>query len=234
MVGRLPDLLKQTLHLKGADCNIRKILAVVSNLVIKSNDTIVVYYAGHGGHDTQLGTIFFPGMDGGQGLPLHSIRDQLAAKQPRLSVFLIDCCQTPIDGRVTQKRKQYTAGKILEVPLLERSLFFDSPPGMFFLYAAERGVAVPCGVPGNGSITVGTLFSDAIALVRDENPGGIGWVEFGKRIKYRVAENFNNFPRDGSGRIILSPGNQHVEIPSQRVWALRIPSGSESEVVIEP
>ena len=196
---------------------------------------MVVYYVGHGGYDPNFGTLLLPTLNPGKGMPLRAIGEQLEKKQPTRIIFLIDCCQTPVNGQESSVPRAFGAGIALEVPPLEQSLFFESEPGTLALFAAERGVAVPCGVPMENGIAPGTLFSDAfnVAMLKD-SLGGVGWIEFGKRVKSHVNQNFAKFPRDGKGRLILSPGNQRIRIESQKVWALHVSPDRESKTLISP
>ena len=236
LLMRLPDSRREE-HpaLIGPDCNIEKIHQTFENLTITLGDTVVVYYVGHGGYDPNFGTLLLPTLNPGKGLPLRSIGEQLGKKQPTRIIFLIDCCQTPVNGQEPTVLKTYAQFLAMEVPPLEQSLFFESEPGTILLFAAERGVAVPCGVPMENGIAPGTLFSDAlnVAMLKD-SLGGVGWIEFGKRVKSHVNQNFAKFPRDGEGRLVLSPGSQRVRIESQKVWALHVSPENESKTLINP
>ena len=236
MLMRLPDARKQEFPaLIGQDCNIEKIRQAFESLTITPGDTVVVYYVGHGGYDPNFGTLLLPTLNPGKGLPLRAIGEQLEKKQPTRIIFLIDCCQTPINGQESSVPKAYAQFLAMEVPPLEQSLFFESEPGTLVLFAAERGVAVPCGVPTENGIAPGTLFSDAFNVtMHKDSLGGVGWIEFGKRVKSHVNQNFAKFPRDGEGRLVLSPGNQRVRIESQKVWAIHVSPESESKTLINP
>ena len=236
LLMRLPDSRRRE-HpaLIGPDCNIEKIHQTFESLTVTPGDTVVVYYVGHGGYDPNFGTLLLPTLNPGKGMPLRAIGEQLEKKQPTRIIFLIDCCQTPVNGQEPSVPRAFGAGIALEVPPLEQSLFFESEPGTLALFAAERGVAVPCGVPMENGIAPGTLFSDAfnVAMLKD-SMGGVGWIEFGKRVKSHVNQNFAKFPRDGKGRLILSPGNQRIRIESQKVWALHVSPDRESKTLISP
>lgn len=236
LLMRLPDSRREE-HpaLIGPDCNIEKIHQTFDNLSITPGDTVVVYYVGHGGYDPNFGTLLLPTLNPGKGMPLRAIGEQLEKKQPTRIIFLIDCCQTPINGQESSVPRTLAKGIAMEVPPLEQSLFFESEPGTLALFAAERGVAVPCGVPMQSGIAPGTLFSDAfnVAMLKD-SLGGVGWIEFGERVKSHVNQNFAKFPRDGEGRLVLSPGNQRVRIESQKVWALHVSPTRESKTLISP
>ena len=236
LLMRLPDSRREE-HpaLIGPDCNIEKIHQTFESLTVTPGDTVVVYYVGHGGYDPNFGTLLLPTLNPGKGMPLRAIGEQLEKKQPTRIIFLIDCCQTPVNGQEPSVQRAFGAGIALEVPPLEQSLFFESEPGTLALFAAERGVAVPCGVPMENGIAPGTLFSDAfnVAMLKD-SLGGVGWIEFGKRVKSHVNQNFAKFPRDGKGRLILSPGNQRIRIESQKVWALHVSPDRESKTLISP
>lgn len=236
VLARLPDDRKmEHAALIGPDCNIEKIRETFENLDIAVGDTVVVYYAGHGGYNQTHGTLLLPTLNPGKGLPLRAIGERLENKQPARIILLIDCCQTPINGQESTVPRTYANILATEVPALEQSLFFDSEPGTTLLFAAERGVAVPCGIPMENGIAPGTLFSEAInsAILKD-SLGGVGWVEFGKKVKARVNQSFTKFPRDGQGRLVLSPGNQSVRIDSQRVWAMHRSPDRQSKTLIDP
>lgn len=233
---RLPDSRKiEHPAVIGPDCNIEKIRQSFEILMIAPGDTVVVYYAGHGGYNQNHGTLLLPTLNPRQGMPLRSIGEMLEQKQPTRIIFLIDCCQTPINGREPSVPRAYSDVRASEVPPLEQSLFFESEPGTTLLFAAERGVAVPCGLPMQDGIAPGTLFSDALNVTMLKNSlGGVGWIEFSKKVKSHVNQNFAKFPRDVEGRLVLSPGNKHVRIENQRVWAMHVSPDRESKTLVDP
>lgn len=235
MLGQMPSQRrKEHAALIGPQCNIETIKETVQALPVAKGDTVIVYYAGHGAFDKTNGTLFMPERNPGKALRMRSVMEWVKHKEPHLLIMLVDCCQTPVSGDAVKKKQMvYGAPLIENVPPLEQSLYFDAAPGSLILFATERNQAVPCGIPMNGAILPGTLFSEALyQCMREPEIGAVGWKGFAYKVKTKVNELFAEHVRDPQGRLVLS-NNQRVAVPHQRVWAQMINPDGEVSTFIE-
>jgi hypothetical protein len=93
------------------------ILKAIRDLSVRSSDTVVFYYSGHGGYDMNSGGhSLYLSLYGGQSLQFSEVQTAVMNKHPFLAVFLRDCCNnvTPLPR-----------SPLLSVPLLERA---STPP----------------------------------------------------------------------------------------------------------
>ena len=57
-------------------------------------DAVIFFYCGHGAYDRRYGTYFQPSLDSGRPLYLSEVRGMIGQLHPRLSVTVLDCCNT--------------------------------------------------------------------------------------------------------------------------------------------
>ncbi len=234
--GMPTDRMKEHEAVVGDNCTIDNIMTAVRNVDVSSRDTVVVYYAGHGAFDQTKGTQFMPHNDPDKALQMRVIVETLAKREPRLTVMLIDCCQTPVEGKKVQVYAGPTTEFRLpakEVPALKQELFFSSPPGTILLFATQRNQPVPCGIPTNGGVLPGTLFAAALEHSFMNVAQAMSWQDFGRIVKRRVDETFAKHKRDSNGNLVLT-ANQRVAVANQRVWAQWITPQSEVQTIINP
>lgn len=201
----------------GEGCTIDGIVNACKTVNANGQDTIVVYYCGHGETVVDRGTRLLLSQAGNDEIYVNQITTMLKEKRPRLLIMMLDCCRKVASGNRAQRQMLYGIPKAIEVPPLEQSLYFDSSPGILLVHATQLGQSVPCGIPQGELLAPGTLFSKAFSeAILYREPGISGWSQFGNVVKGKVNILFQKLPRDETGRLVLADGGR-VNIPSQDV-----------------
>lgn len=140
------------------------ILEALDELKPAANDTVVLYYSGHGGVDDR-GSYFE--LAGGK-LYRDDVRARLRAKNARLAVLLSDCCNSRSDGRAQTApraifRRPETFTPLFQTLFVRPEGFVDvtaSAPGQsaFFTPARQDSGDIP-----------GSLFTKALASWAEEH-----------------------------------------------------------------
>lgn len=89
--GIQPGVLGSRATLADNQCTAPNIIGSINSIPVSPNDSIFVYYVGHGANDVSRGHYFdFP--SGQQDLPRATVENALASKHARLSVFISESC----------------------------------------------------------------------------------------------------------------------------------------------
>jgi hypothetical protein len=87
--------------LVGSNCTVVHITKTIRELDVNNNDSVFFYYQGHGGNNPKLaakdparGHFFVPS---GPSLPRSELLKLLAAKRPRFTLLVSDCCDQTAD-----------------------------------------------------------------------------------------------------------------------------------------
>lgn len=153
----------------GADVTPEKLLAAVKALPVTADDSLLLYYAGHG---AWADTGPYLRMGGGKILPRADLLAALKARGARLTLLLTDCCSTYV-GRIML----FAPGTI--DPDVYRDLFFRHR-GIVDVTAAERG-QVAVGDTNLGGVFTRSLtevFTQTERVTLDEDKDGqVSWPE---------------------------------------------------------
>ena len=89
--------LKETL-LTGKDANVKNIMNTLESLAIEENDTVILYYSGHGYRTDNPKDNRWPNVSppGWEGVNLEFMTEILLNKNPRLILAIADCCNNII------------------------------------------------------------------------------------------------------------------------------------------
>lgn len=140
------------------------ILESLDELKPAANDTVVLYYSGHGGVDDR-GSYFE--LAGGK-LYRDEVRTRLKAKNARLAVLLSDCCNSRSDGRAQTAPRAIFRRPETFTPLFQ-SLFIR-PSGFVDVTASAPGQsAFFTPVRRDSDEIPGSLFTKALASWAEEH-----------------------------------------------------------------
>lgn len=140
------------------------ILESLDELKPAANDTVVLYYSGHGGVDDR-GSYFE--LAGGK-LYRDEVRRRLKAKNARLAAILSDCCNSRSDGRAQTAPRAIFPRPEAFTPLFQS--LFVRPAGFVDVTACAPGQSAFFTPPRQDSGTVpGSLFTKALAFWAEEN-----------------------------------------------------------------
>lgn len=166
----------------GADVTPEKLLAAVKALPVTADDSLLLYYAGHG---AWADTGPYLRMGGGKILPRADLLAALKARGARLTLLLTDCCSTYV-GQIML----FAPGTI--DPDVYRDLFFRHR-GVVDVTAAERGqVAV-------GDMNLGGVFTRSLtevftqterATLDEDKDGQVSWPEALRALKRSAKSTF--------------------------------------------
>jgi hypothetical protein len=142
----------------GGETTGRNLLAAVRGLSVRPQDTVVVFYSGHGGIDAQGRHLLTTGMGN---VSTQDVLDAAATHRPRLTILLTDMCSTYIGGAKghstlpTGTARDLPHGRAIPWPTVE-NLFF-SHRGVVDLTAAEPGLPSRVDHGGRGSYFTNAL-----------------------------------------------------------------------------
>ncbi len=126
-----------------------KILQAIDNCPAGQNDTLVVFYTGHGAHDDNGHFLVMP--DGKNRLYRKTILDRIGKKRPRLAVLITDSCNLQVPSGM----KPGPAARL--IPPERISPLFDS------LFIRSRGV-VDINSSSEGEVSVGAIGGGLLTL----------------------------------------------------------------------
>ena len=127
------DRLQLVPPIRGADCNRDNILRRVRSLNPEEDDTVFVYYLGHGGYDPRvnvplddpLAGHFFAGLPGGD-MTRRELTEAIQSKPGRLKILFTDTCNTKgspdFKGRINAQTRLMS---IVGLRPLEKLLFMN-------------------------------------------------------------------------------------------------------------
>ncbi len=175
-------------RLEGGEVSAEKILTAIEKISVKPDETIVLYWAGHGAFDSQGQYLQMPR---GGNLYRSTLLGAMKRKHARLMVLLTDCCNEYWDS---------TAGKPPVAPSSPDPHRKTSPLSEELLLKQQGTVDI--NAAAQGEIALGTkeggLFSLALAymmpgrkLADNEAPGlenafGVLWRNSEKRISWQT------------------------------------------------
>ncbi len=175
-----------------------------------SEDTVVVYFTGHGGNDDRGHYLAFA-----QGrLYREEIRALLEAKGARLNVLLTDCCNQRADGEDFCAPYIEMEPPPVVTPLFQ-SLFFE-PRGLVDINSSSPGEGAFLGSPGEGA---GSLFTGQFArFVERFRQQKTSWEHLLRSVSLNVHLAFRQtYPNGASG------GKGAAVQRDQNVYAYRYP-----------
>jgi len=175
-------------RLEGSEVSAEKILSGIEQIQVKPDETLVIYWAGHGAFDSQGHYLQMPR---GGNLYRKTLLGAMKRKNARLVALLTDCCNEYSDS---------TAGKPPVAPSSPDPHRKTSP--LFEELLLKQQGVVDVNAAAQGEIALGTkeggLFSLAMAymmpgreLAEGEQPGlgkafGVLWRNSEKRISWQV------------------------------------------------
>ena len=158
------------------------ILESLDELKPAANDTVVLYYSGHGGIDDR-GSYFE--LAGGK-LYRDEVRKRLQAKNARLAVLLSDCCNSRSDGRAQTAPRALFRRPETYTPLFQS--LFVRPKGFVDVTACAPGQSAFFSPPPNDSDAIpGSLFTKALsAWAEDHLQRDTSWDELVNEVGIEV------------------------------------------------
>jgi hypothetical protein len=206
----------------GKDCPLEKnaILRFIGNMSISPNDAVMVYYRGHGGYDeeyrgdkkkeylAQQHYVFRNDTEGQDYLSHSEIRLAVEKLQPRLSVFVRDCCGSWCDvpKRGVAPDREATVPYHEPTRQIRQELFlslFVHSSGVVDISAAKAGLAALAQPvpefsmdfePTEKYYQYGTILSNSFAEVFEKNRHrGLTWEVFCGQLKGNVEQRFVRF-----------------------------------------
>lgn len=126
-----------------------KILTAIDRCPAGRNDTIVIFYTGHGAYDDQGHFLVMP--DGENRLHRKTILERIARKNPRLAVLLTDSCNLHVPAGM----RPGAAARL--IPPQRMTPLFDS------LFIRSRGV-VDINSSSEGEVSIGAIGGGLLTL----------------------------------------------------------------------
>ncbi len=143
-----PEGMLRETRLSGAEVTAENILAAIERAPVQPRDTVVFFWSGHGGYDTQRQAHFLH-MPGGGPLWRSTLRGALQKKSARLTVLLTDSCANYVDTMAgLQQMAPSSPDPDRGVAPLFDALFLR-PRGVVDINAAAPG-EFALGLPGGG------------------------------------------------------------------------------------
>ena len=147
------------------------VFKAIENLKVAENDTVMLYYSGHGGYDYTKGIQFFTlyGREKEQGMISRTeLMDRLLAKKARLTICLSDCCNTLLSTEEQLYPQEPEEELLIKIP--ERgleSLFFNAR-GVVDITSSKIGEVSLCIRSGNSN-NIGGLFTKIFLYFLSKN-----------------------------------------------------------------
>jgi len=137
----------------------------IRDLNVSEDDALFFFYSGHGYY--QNGSFFTPPADQGNRLYFSDVRNALLGKGARLTVSVLDCCQThPGDVNVAPAPGPADVSTTDEVSTLFQDLFFASHGEFILNSSSPREYALSKYLwltNGQVAVTNGSLFTTLLA-----------------------------------------------------------------------
>lgn len=97
----IPNSQLRITRLDGSRLTGPAILRTIRNHPVRAQDTLIVYYSGHGAFDRTQGHYFLAGRQANRNVLRTTVRQAMQSKGVRLNVLLSDCCSNmlPLPGR---------------------------------------------------------------------------------------------------------------------------------------
>jgi S1-C subfamily serine protease len=193
--------------LDGEQCRGDAILGKIAALNVRSDDALVVFYAGHGAYDPQIGHYLkFPRL-GANGFLARSVLTQaIKSKGPRLGVLATDCCNKlsviPRKEVPSYPSAQAPAPERILIRRLFQVLFLDNG-GFVDLTSSKKGeesIGYPAvrTAQGEALYSRGGLFSSALTGVLAENRDRVlTWKDVADATTRAVGAAFRTLKPDG-------------------------------------
>lgn len=192
--------------LRGAAVTSEEILGHIRGLDVDPNDSLFVYFSGHGAYVRDRGQVLR--MKGGELLQRSELLSELKAKGPRLVVLVTDACSNIIEESRYPKYA-YSMAEGIDHDVC-RYLFFRHR-GVVDIHAASPGQE-SVAIQGTGSLFTKSLL-DALGMANaayERTP--ITWRDVMGRVSQRTADRFQEQRENNPDFRILFP-NQTTQTP---------------------
>jgi len=170
--------------LRGDSVTPENVIKAIRSISVGSSDTLLVYYAGHGGISTRDRLPYFTMRSGELGRA--EVVAEMSKKRPSLSVLMSECCSSPFD--YVPKRNTAMA----EVP---RAANWDTIRQLFFDVTGR--VSVTAVAPGQ--LAHATVFTRGFCLAGTASPSELApgqtrvtWSRFLKQVSERSKEYYGS------------------------------------------
>ena len=208
------DLIKV---LRGRYVTIDEILGHIRNLPVQSDDSLFVYFSGHGSYVRDRGQVLR--MTDGELLDRNRLMTEMKAKGARLTVLITDACSNVVEEGALPKYA-YSMPEGLDHDVC-RYLFFRHR-GVVDIHAASPGEE-SVALHGSGSIFTNALL-DALRLPNSGFRGNpITWREAMQMISEGTSEKFK-LQRDTNRDFRLLFPNQTTQTPKVASLGESIPT----------
>ena len=197
-----------------------QLLAVLEQVKVRPQDTLLLYFTGHGGADDQG---HYLDLEKGK-LYRAELRKKMLGKGARLSAIITDCCNVRGD-KFAYFAPAFDSKRPRAVTSLFQSLFFEpsgivdingsSPSEGAFFFIEKDELDLP----------QGSLFSRSLTKYWEKNSGkSLTWNEVLRQVSFDVHEAFRrNYPK-GAGE---GKGNNRQQV--QSVYAISYPGMPEQK-----
>ena len=156
-----PNLIASNTVLRDSNCSAQSILQAVDQLNPGPNDSVFMYYIGHGAFDDRVGGHFFDFSD--YDLPRSEVQSRLRQKNARLTVLISESCH------------QESEAVVAFAPSMERTYQLDmsTPKTLELLLTRASGVvdvnSSSRGQLGFGNSSGGYFTVELLSLFRENN-----------------------------------------------------------------
>lgn len=170
-------------HVSGDSLGADQVLETIQGLRTTRDDTVLVYYSGHGAYDARRGHYF--AMRGGKEiLDRSQVVEAIRSKQARLGVLISDCCYSYYEAPRIE-----AAPAVMEPRVTSRlfNMLFFQVAGFVDMTSSERGqVSMVHREPAEGS-----LFTAALCKHMENHANQSGsWRQLFEQVKRDASRKF--------------------------------------------